>query len=96
MANTSIKDMTSGSPARLIFGFFVPMVFGLLFQQLYNMVDTIIVGNYLVRGKEFHTAAQVRCQRSLAGDDICRSDDNCGMSAVPTDPDVDEYPGRYY
>ena len=80
MANTSIKDMTSGSPARLIFGFFVPMVFGLLFQQLYNMVDTIIV----------------RCQRSLAGDDICRSDDNCGMSAVPTDPDVDEYPGRYY
>lgn len=47
MANTSIKDMTSGSPARLIFGFFVPMVFGLLFQQLYNMVDTIIVGNYL-------------------------------------------------
>ncbi len=47
MANTAVKDMTTGSPVRLIFGFFVPMVFGLLFQQLYNMVDTIIVGNYL-------------------------------------------------
>lgn len=47
MTNTAVKDMTSGSPAKLIFGFFVPMVFGLLFQQLYNMVDTIIVGKYL-------------------------------------------------
>lgn len=47
MKNTAVKDMTSGSPARLILGFFVPMVFGLLFQQLYNMVDTIIVGKYL-------------------------------------------------
>ena len=47
MANIAVKDMTSGSPAKLILGFFVPMVFGLLFQQLYNMVDTIIVGNYL-------------------------------------------------
>ena len=44
MKNTTVKDMTSGSPAKLILGFFVPMVFGLLFQQLYNMVDTIIVG----------------------------------------------------
>ncbi|MGL5435561.1 MAG: MATE family efflux transporter [Lachnospiraceae bacterium] len=43
----SMKDMTSGSPGKLILGFFVPMVFGLLFQQMYNMVDTIIVGKYL-------------------------------------------------
>ncbi|MCI8660183.1 MAG: MATE family efflux transporter [Lachnospiraceae bacterium] len=47
MTNTTVKDMTSGSPTKLIFGFFIPMVFGLLFQQLYNMVDTIIVGKYL-------------------------------------------------
>ncbi|MCI8577015.1 MAG: MATE family efflux transporter [Lachnospiraceae bacterium] len=47
MENKVMKDMTAGSPVRLIFGFFVPMVFGLLFQQLYNMVDTIIVGKYL-------------------------------------------------
>lgn len=47
MANSITKDMTSGSPGKLILGFFVPMVFGLLFQQLYSMVDTIIVGKYL-------------------------------------------------
>ncbi len=47
MAKNMTKDMTTGSPARLILGFFVPMVLGMLFQQLYNMVDTIIVGKYL-------------------------------------------------
>ena len=47
MTNKTVKDMTSGTPAKLILEFFVPMVFGLLFQQLYNMVDTIIVGKYL-------------------------------------------------
>lgn len=47
MAKSTARDMTSGSPAKLILGFFIPMVFGLLFQQLYNMVDTIIVGKYL-------------------------------------------------
>lgn len=47
MRGDTVKDMTSGRPAKLILGFFVPMVFGLLFQQLYNMVDTIIVGKYL-------------------------------------------------
>lgn len=41
------KDMTKGSPMKLILGFSVPLVFGLLFQQLYSMVDTIIVGHYL-------------------------------------------------
>lgn len=39
--------MTSGSPMKLILGFLIPMLFGLLFQQLYNMVDAIIVGKYL-------------------------------------------------
>ncbi len=47
MEKRAVRDMTSGSPVKLILGFFVPMVFGLLFQQLYNMVDTIIVGKYL-------------------------------------------------
>lgn len=41
------KDMTQGSPMRLILGFAVPLLFGLLFQQFYSMVDTIIVGHYL-------------------------------------------------
>lgn len=47
MANTAMKDMTTGSPTKLLLGFFFPMLFGMLFQQFYNMVDTIIVGKYL-------------------------------------------------
>jgi len=42
-----IKDMTSGSPTRLILGFAIPMLFGFLFQQFYSMVDTVIVGKFL-------------------------------------------------
>lgn len=41
------KDMTSGSPMKLILGFSLPLLFGLLFQQFYNMVDTLIVGRIL-------------------------------------------------
>lgn len=41
------KDMTTGSPVRLIIGFAVPVFLGMLFQQFYSMVDTIIVGQYL-------------------------------------------------
>ena len=40
-------DMTKGSPAKLIASFLIPTVIGNVFQQLYNMVDTIIVGQYL-------------------------------------------------
>ena len=42
-----VKDMTTGSPMKLILGFSVPMLMGLLFQQLYNLVDTMIVGKLL-------------------------------------------------
>lgn len=41
------KDMTGGSPLRLILGFAFPMFLGMLFQQFYSMVDTIIVGKFL-------------------------------------------------
>ncbi len=41
------KDMTSGSPMKLIVGFSVPLLFGFLFQQFYNLVDTLIVGKFL-------------------------------------------------
>ena len=41
------KDMTEGSPMRLILGFAVPLLFGLVFQQFYSMVDAVIVGHYL-------------------------------------------------
>lgn len=42
-----VKDMTNGSPSKHILGFAVPMLFGMLFQQFYNIVDTIIVGKTL-------------------------------------------------
>ena len=41
------KDLTTGSPMRLIIGFALPTLFGMLFQQLYNLVDTMIVGRLL-------------------------------------------------
>ena len=42
MAKT--QDMTTGNPSRLIIGFGLPLLAGNLLQQLYNMVDTIVVG----------------------------------------------------
>ena len=44
------KNLTTGSPARLILGFALPTLLGLLFQQMYNMVDTMIVGKLLGSG----------------------------------------------
>ena len=43
-------DMTQGNIPRLIINFALPLMMGNLFQQLYNTVDSIIVGNYV--GKE--------------------------------------------
>lgn len=40
-------DMTKGKPFKLIMKFIVPLVIGNLFQQMYNMVDTIIVGQFV-------------------------------------------------
>lgn len=41
------KDMTTGSPLKIIIFFSIPVLLGNLFQQFYNMVDAIIVGRYL-------------------------------------------------
>jgi putative MATE family efflux protein len=45
-----MTDLTSGNVAKQILKFALPMLLGSLFQQLYSIVDTIIVGKYL--GKE--------------------------------------------
>jgi len=45
-----VKDMTSGKPLKLILSFCLPLLVGNIFQQLYNMVDSIIVGKFV--GKE--------------------------------------------
>ena len=43
----SKQDLTVGSPLKLIILFAIPMILGNLFQQLYNFVDTMIVGHFL-------------------------------------------------
>lgn len=40
-------DMTKGRPAGLIARFIIPIIIGNIFQQLYSMVDTIIVGRFV-------------------------------------------------
>lgn len=42
-----MKDFTEGKEAKLILQFSVPLIIGNIFQNLYNIVDSIIVGNYL-------------------------------------------------
>lgn len=45
--STRIKNMTEGRPAGLIFAFALPLMLGNVFQQLYTVVDTMVVGKYL-------------------------------------------------
>ncbi len=47
MTKSNSKDMTQGSPMKLIISFFLPLMLGMLFQQFYSMMDTIIVGKFL-------------------------------------------------
>lgn len=41
------KDMTVGKPGRVILDFTIPVFAGNVFQQIYNMADTIIVGRFV-------------------------------------------------
>ena len=47
MTNNRTRDLTVGSPMRLVLSFMLPLTFGLLFQQLYSMLDTMVVGKLL-------------------------------------------------
>lgn len=42
-----VKDMTKGNELSLLLQFSLPMLMGNLFQQVYNMVDSIVVGKYV-------------------------------------------------
>ena len=42
-----IRSMTEGSPTRLIFTFALPLMVGNVFQQLYTVVDTAVVGQFV-------------------------------------------------
>ena len=47
MSDKNMKDLTTGSPMRLVLSFMLPLLFGMVFQQFYNMVDTVVVGKFL-------------------------------------------------
>lgn len=47
MVKTRNYDMTQGNPTKILLQFAVPMLVGNIFQQLYNMVDSAIVGRFV-------------------------------------------------
>ena len=57
MAKNATRDLTVGSPMKLILSFMLPLLFGLLFQQFYSMVDTVVVGKFL--GVDAHGEARL-------------------------------------
>lgn len=47
MASSQTMDMTKGKPQSIILKFGIPLLFGLIFQQFYSVIDTYIVGKFL-------------------------------------------------
>lgn len=47
MARNKVYDMTKGNPTTLLLKFALPMVIGNIFQQFYNMVDAVVVGQFV-------------------------------------------------
>ncbi len=47
IVKTKSLDMTQGEPAKLLILFAIPMLIGGIFQLMYNMVDTIVVGRFV-------------------------------------------------
>ncbi len=47
MEKQFVYSMTEGSPAKLLLRFTLPMLIGNIFQQFYNMVDSIVVGRFV-------------------------------------------------
>ena len=41
------KDMTVGDPQKIILNFTIPVFIGNVFQQVYSMADTVIVGKFV-------------------------------------------------
>ena len=47
MSKESTQDMTVGKPLKLIIAFMIPMCLGNIFQQFYNIADSIIAGQFI-------------------------------------------------
>lgn len=52
MKKETHKDMTVGSPLKILLSFAMPMVLSMVFQQMYNLADSVIVGNFANGGGE--------------------------------------------
>ena len=96
------RDMTVGTPWKIILNFTIPIVIGNIFQQFYSMVDTVIVGKFVGPDQ-----SAIRCRR-YAGDAkdgrICgstfgdrqRGDDGDQYGVYEASADSYEYTGRYF
>lgn len=47
-----IKDLTEGKPGRILWQFTLPMFVSVIFQQLYNIADSVIVGKFAANGED--------------------------------------------
>lgn len=47
-----IKDLTVGEPRKILWQFALPLFVSVIFQQLYNIADSVIVGNFAVNGED--------------------------------------------
>ena len=43
----AVNDMTVGTPAKLIIQFMIPVFLGNIFQQFYNIADSIVAGQFI-------------------------------------------------
>ena len=59
--NTS--DLTHGSVWKVIIRFALPLLIGNLLQQLYNITDSIIVGQFLGKEALFYYIIGYRCRK---------------------------------
>ena len=55
--NTAVNQITEGVVWKQLLIFFFPILFGTLFQQIYNTADTVVVGRFV--GKEALAAARL-------------------------------------
>ena len=42
-----ITDLTEGKPSKILWNFSIPMLLSVVFQQLYNIVDSIVAGKFV-------------------------------------------------
>lgn len=47
-----MKDLTEGNPQKILWQFALPMFGSVIFQQLYNIADSVIVGNFALHGED--------------------------------------------